>query len=400
MNPQTRAVVHLNVANFAVAVERGVDARLRERPVIVAPEAAARAVVYDMSEEAFQQGVRKGMPLTRARRICRDARLLAPRFDRYERATAALQRAALPYTPQVEVADHGGHLFLDLSGTSRLFGPPQDVAWRVRREVKAALGLEPIWSVAPNKLLAKVATRVVKPTGECIVAPGQEAEFLAPLPVELLPWDEQDHLRLLRELQLTRVGQVARLPLDLLQAAFGAVHAGRIHDAVRGVDPAPVLLADTPSRSLRLDHTFGEDSCAPREVEAALYCLVERAGRALRLQGTRAGRVRLRLDYADGRRATGQAALRAATANDFALFSLARAALQRAWTRRVRLRNLCLLCDRLSTAPSQLPLLPQQQQRRRQQDQVVSALDRIRGRFGHQSILVGRAMGRDACTAA
>jgi DNA polymerase-4 len=66
-----RTIIHLNVADFAVAVERVLDARLRERPVVIAPEGASRAAVFDMSDEAFQHGIRKGMALARARRLCR-----------------------------------------------------------------------------------------------------------------------------------------------------------------------------------------------------------------------------------------------------------------------------------------------------------------------------------------
>ena len=91
-----RAVIHLNVADFAVAVERAVDPRLRGRPVIVAPRGAVRAAVHDMSDEAYRAGVRKGMPLTRAERICRDAVIRPPRPARCQQAMADLLKQALP----------------------------------------------------------------------------------------------------------------------------------------------------------------------------------------------------------------------------------------------------------------------------------------------------------------
>ena len=130
-----RSIIHLNVADFAVAVERVVNSGLRERPVVVAPQGSARARVYDMSEEAYQCGVRKNMPLRTARRLCRDAHVLPPRPDRYERAMRALFKRALTYSPLVESGEVDGHLFVDITGTSRLFGPSVDVAWRMRRQV-------------------------------------------------------------------------------------------------------------------------------------------------------------------------------------------------------------------------------------------------------------------------
>jgi DNA polymerase-4 len=175
-----RAIIHLNVADFAVAVERAMDRRLCGRPVVIAPEGAERAAVYDMSEEAFQAGVRKGMALARAARRCRDACVLPPHPERYEQAMRALLQRALPFSPRIEAGENDGHLFIDATGTGRLLGPPMDVAWRLRREIRTHLGFAPIWSVAPNKLVAKVATRLVKPEGEYIVAAGEEQPFLAP----------------------------------------------------------------------------------------------------------------------------------------------------------------------------------------------------------------------------
>ena len=123
-----------------MAVERVVDHRLRGRPVIVATAGSARASVYDMSEEAYASGVRKGMLLGRALGRCRDAAVLPPHPDRYQRAMAALLGQARRYSPRVEMTDTQGHLFVDATGTGRLLGPPPDVAIRIRRAVSDALG--------------------------------------------------------------------------------------------------------------------------------------------------------------------------------------------------------------------------------------------------------------------
>jgi len=386
-----RAVVHLNVADFAVAVERAMDPRLRGRPVIVAPQGAARAVVYDMSDEAYQCGVRKAMPLHRARRRCGDATLLHPHLDRYERAMSAFLERARPYTPLAEAVDESGHIFLDLSGTGKLFGSPPDVAWRIRKEVKEALGLDPIWSLAPNKLLAKVATRVVKPTGEYIVEPGEEEQFLEPLPVSYLPGVERDALRLLRELHLTRVGQVGRLSLEQLRVAVGSGARG-LYESVRGIDPSPVLPAGERRPVVRQEHGFASDENDVALVQGGLFAMVERAGRELRVRRLAARRLGLVVDYADGSRVVRSASTRQATANDFRLFELARAALQRAWIRRVRLRHLRLTCDRLTFPPAQLELFAGPQEEERRQDNLVRALDRIRERFGESAVRLGRTL--------
>ena len=386
-----RTIIHLNVADFAVAVERGLDRRLSSWPVIIAPTAAARAVVYDMSEEAYAGGVRKGMSLRRALGRIPEARVLPPRPHCYERAMAALLRKALPYSPLIEPGDADGHLFVDVTGTSRLFGPAVDVAWRMRRQIRSDLGLDPIWSVAPNKLVAKVATRLVKPLGEYIVGAGDEEAFLEPLPLFLLPGIDRSDMRQFLDFNLTHVHQLKRLQPAHLQVAFGA-RAPFIHDTLRGVDPSPVLPAgDQPPRICR-EHTFDEDTNDTAIVESVLYRLVEQAGRALRHQRRSARRMAVTLDYTDGVRRVRQRRLNPATANDTALFTAAQTALRLAHTRRLRVRYLRLVCDRLVYPPAQLPLFAPERDAVLHSQRLISAMDRIRRRFGVDAVRVGRTL--------
>ncbi len=384
----TRSIIHINVADFAVAVERLADRQLADRPVVIAPEGAARATVHDMSEEAYQAGVRKGMALRRARRLCRDARILPPHTARYEQAMADLLHQALPFSPLIEPGEDDGHLFVDVTGTSRLFGPAVDVAWRLRRHARKALGLDPIWSLAANKLVAKVASRLVKPLGEYIVAPGDEASFLSPLPVWLIPGIEGRDLIRLREFNLTTVEQVTALTRSHLETGFGR-RAGFITDALRGIDTAPVLPVGQQPPRVMLDHAFGTDTNQPAAVEGAVYGLVEQAGRRMRRQGRAARRVHIVVDYSDGRRCARQVRIEPASANDLAIFPFARRALDLAWRRRVRIRHLRLILDRLVFPPAQMPLFEEEDRTATRQKSIVAAMDDIRDRFGFQSVAVG-----------
>jgi len=386
-----RAIIHLNVADFAVAVERAIDRRLAGRPVVIAPEGAARAAVYDMSEEAYRAGVRKGMLLGRAACLCRGARILPPRPERYEQAMRALLEQALPYSPLIEAGEVDGHLFIDATGTGRLFGPPIDMAWRLRRQVRSHLGLAPVWSVAANKLVAKVATRLVKPDGEYIVAGGEEEPFLAPLPLALIPGIEREDLLRLREFNLTRAGEVAALRLEELRVRFGSL-AMLIYEAVRGIDPSPVLAVGEKPPKVTTDHTFGTDTNEAEVLRAALYRLVEQAGVELRRRRRAAQRVAVLLNYSDGAHCARQAAARPATANDIALFEVACRALDRAWVRRVRVRRLRLVCDRLAFPPPQFELFPAERRRLDQRDHLISALDAVRRRFGSNALQIGRTL--------
>jgi len=384
-----RAIIHLNIADFAVAVERVLDRGLADRPVVIAPEGALRAAVYDMSEEAYRAGVRKGMLLARAARLCPGVRILAPRPARYEQAMRTLVGLASAYSPLIEAGDGDGHLFIDVSGTRRLFGSPVDVARRLRERVRACLGPAPIWSLAANKLVAKVATRLVKPDGAYIVAAGEEESLLAPLPLALIPGIEREDLIRLQEFNLTRAGQVARLRLEELQVPAGS-RATLLYEAVRGIDPSPVLpIGEKPPR-VAADHEFGIDTNDAEILRAVLHRLVEEVGAELRRRRRAVRRVAVILDHSDGVRSVRQAAARPPTANDITLFPIACRAFDRAWTRRVRVRHMRLVCDRLVFPPAQMALFGDDRRHMEKRDRLIGAIDAVRRRFGGDALQIGR----------
>ena len=386
-----RSIIHLNVADFAVAVERVIDSRLKDRPVIIAPAGATRAAVYDMSEEAYRAGIRKGMALRKAVRLCRDACVRSPHLDRYEQAMQALFKQTLPYSPLIEPGDRDGHLFVDITGTSRLFGPAIDVAWRLRKQIQTHLNFIPIWSVAPNKLVAKVATRLVKPVGEYIVGAGEEEKFLAPLPVRLLPGIELDDLSKLREFNLTYVYQVAALSAGQLSIPFGN-RASLLYEVTRGIDLSPVLPAKEKQPKVVVNHEFEEDTNDAPALNRALYGLIEKAGQELRYRRLAARRLCMVLDYSDGIRHIRHAAAKPPTANDLTLFELAHEVLNRIWIRRVRIRHLRLIFDKLVFPPAQLELFPASRREMERRTNLVDVMDKIRNRFGPGAIRMGRMM--------
>lgn len=384
-----RAVLHFNVADFAVAVERVADAGLCRRPLLIAPLGAARAVVYDMSEEAYGEGVRKGMPLRRATRLCPRAALLPPRPELYARAMHAFFRELRGYSPLIEAGRVDGHFFVDVTGTHRLHGPAVDIGWRVRRSTRAALGINPIWTLGSGKVVAKVASRLVKPVGEYIVAPGEEEAFLAPLPVGLLPGLSARELERLAAFSLASVGALAALSREQLQVAFG-VRSHTLHALCRGIDGEPVRPPGAAEETLFFQHLFADDSNDQDEVREALFSLADQAGAALRERKLVCRRLLVRLDYGDGGQATRQALSRHGAASDFQLRQLAQAALDRAWTRRTRLRGCRLSCDRLQPRSPQLLLFPEGEARQRRKERVQEAVDALRHRYRAELVGLGR----------
>lgn len=384
-----RSVLHFNVADFAVAVERIEESSLKEKPLIVAPLQASRGLVFDMSEEAYSDGVRKGMPIQQAVRRCKNAVLRAPRPQLYQKAMGAFFKELQGYSPLIESGQTDGHFFVDVTGTHRLYGPAPDVGWRVRRDVRKQLGINPIWALGSNKLISKVASRLVKPVGEYIVTPGEEASFLAPLSIELLPGLHLKELIKLREFRLNTIGALAQLSPHQLMVPFGR-RCDALHAMSHGVDDTRIRKPSMETEKTESEHTFANDTSNRREVEGVLAALVAQLGMQLRQQKKVTKRVGLWLRYSDGGVMVRQATCKAGTSSEFVLQDLALLALKRCWQRRTRIRYCRLVCDRIQRESPQLSLFAVAGNRESEAQKIEGVMDHIRQRFGGDSIGVAR----------
>jgi len=399
-----RSVLCVDVSAFPVAVERVVDARLRGRPVLIAPEGSSRALVLAASDEALREGVWPGMPVPAALRRCPGAILKAPDDDLYRRASAAVLGLLGGFTPLLEPSARG-RAFLDLTGTGRLFGQAPDAAARIRREMAQRLRLNATVGVATNKLVSHVAARVIRPDGLYDIFPGSEAAFLEPLPVRVLPGARAaaGEVRF-EDLGIARIGDLRALSAEQARLAFGG-RGERLRRQASGIDDAPVR---PPERapSIACDETLLEPTNDEAALGAVLFGLCEQAGARLRKQGTAAGRLRLGLRHADEVWARGETALAPPLAADQEIFARARALLLRVRSRRVAVRFVELRLLDLDRGPRQLELfapraLDDETARAHGMvagppggaGRVAEAVDRIRGKFGAVAIVWGRRFG-------
>ncbi|HEU4402121.1 MAG TPA: DNA polymerase IV [Candidatus Polarisedimenticolia bacterium] len=377
-----RSVLHLDIDAFPIAVERVVDPALRLRPVAVAPPGSARAPVLVVSPEAAREGVRAGMPVPVALRRCPGLVVLPTNEPLYRRATGALLALLGGYSPLVEPAAHG-QAFLDLTGTGRLFGAANDAAARVRREVEVRLRLRATVGVATNKLVSRVAARVIRPDGLCDVLPGEEAPFLAPLPIRFLP--DAGARERFADLGISLVRDLLALSPSQLGIAFGG-WSDRLRRQALGLDDSPVRPPEA-SPAVIEDETLAEDSNEEAPLARALCRLCERAGARLRRLRAGARRLRLTLRDAGAVMTRGEARLAVPAAADLVLFQRARDLLGRIRVRRVRVRWIELRCCDLVRGPRQLDLFGGAAAER-----LAAAVDRIRERFGEAAILPGRIL--------
>jgi DNA polymerase-4 len=383
-----RAIIHLNIANFSVAVERRADSSLKSRPLIIAPR-ISRAMVYDMSEEAYREGVRKNMPLIQARKRCRSAIILPPTPERYEKAIQECICRVLPFTPQVERAAGSGHLYLDVTGSCRLFGPPPDIGWRIRKIFLRDLGLNPIWSVGSNKLVTKVASRIVKPAGQYVVTAGKERDFLAPLPLFLLPPVDKKIFLRLQELGIRSIAQASSLSLQDLHLFCGQ-RSQLLYHNLRGIDHTPVCSPATTEKRFFFRHHCRPDSNREEIIRPAVRKLARQAGYILRKQHSGCRRITVSLVYSDGvcigRRVSSGKML---ISHDQELEQMATTALFRCWKRRVLVRTIELHCSLVAHPVHQLSLFDHVNRKQHKQNELSKAIDILHERFGMDVLTKG-----------
>jgi DNA polymerase-4 len=375
-----REIIHIDIAAFAVAVERVVHPELRRRPVVVAPVGPSRSIVTALSPEAQQAGIRKGMILARALRRCRDLVVLPPNEPLYARASRALSRVLEGFSPVLEPAGYG-QAYLDMTGTGRIFGPPRDAAWRAQKEIRQQLHLDASLGVASNKMVSRIAAVLTEPAGLQDVPTGDESAFLAPLPAPLLPGVGPKTEEQLRELNIRIIRELATMKREHLMLAFGRL-GFVLHQRAQGIDDTPVY----PPRAVPAaeeEIILAEDSNDWDLLKGALVGLCERAGERLQAQKQRAGRMELRVRHSDYREAAGGAKLVPPLQSTSGLAARAGRMLEHILTRRTRVRSLHLRLTELSSGPAQLDLFADPATQRNAR--LESALDTLRHRYGAAS---------------
>ena len=330
-----RRIAHVDVDAFLASVEVALDPTLRGKPVIVGGFPQERNLVMSCSYEARARGVRPGMGLWEAARLCpggvfRKGDAGAAGAAR-ERVRGILER----WTPAVEVASIDD-FFLDLTGTERLHGSALAAAERMRSAILAETSLPVTIGIAGDRTTAKVAGDLAKPGGIAEIFPGGERAFLASLPVRDLPGVGPSIERFLERANLPTIGDLASAGEELLAATFGA-HGRTLFRRARGEDPERVSAANLP-RSIARETTFERETADRDEIEGMLFYLVERACARLRALEAWARTVAVKVRFADRAGEEKSAALPFPTDLTETIAAAALGMLRRALKRRVLTR--------------------------------------------------------------
>jgi DNA polymerase-4 len=390
-----RHIVCLQIPAFGIALARNREAALRDRPVALAPVHTARALLQEVSHEAAREGIQPGMSVELARRLCPRLRLVPPDASLLRAAHRDIEHAVLPFAPAWE-SIRPGALFLDVTGTTRLFGPPFDTAARVARELIDQRGWQSVIGLAGNKLVSHLAaTTLEQPPQMLSVDHGAEPTFLAPLPATLLPGlhraQASQVLGRLEDLNLTTLGSIAAVSPAHLEAVFGTA-AGLLHDWALGIDHSPVR---PPVEQPAIEQTlaFDPDEVDDHVIVGRLSRLVEQICAALRQQRRVCRRLSLAVRHSDHVERAVQQTLPHGTCWEADLQPILANLFFRCTRRRVRLQRATLRADRLEPPAEQLSLFDEPSASVRPASHRLSlALDSIRTRFGDRALSWGRTL--------
>jgi DNA polymerase-4 len=382
--PREATILHADLDAFFASVEQRDDPALRARPVIV-----GGGVVLAASYEARAFGVRSAMGGARARRLCPQAIVVAPRFAAYVEASKAVKAIFEDTAPSVECVSID-EAFLDVRGLQQISGSPIEIATRLRASVREQVGLPLTVGIATTKLLAKVASAVAKPDGLLLVEPDEELTFLHPLPVARLWGVGAVTDRKLQARGIRIVGDLAAAGEAALVAILGRSSGRYLHNAAFNRDVRPVR-SGRRRRSIGSQRALGRNAMTPEQLDGVIVALVDRVTRRMRRASIEGRTVVLRLRFDDFTRASRSRTLaRATAATDSVLFvarALLRAARPLVQRRGVTLVGITISGIERDSGQLTLPLYGHDAAA------LDATLDEVRERFGTAAITRATLLG-------
>ncbi|MCE5257049.1 MAG: hypothetical protein LLF89_09430 [Spirochaetaceae bacterium] len=385
-------ILHINAVGLAAAIEASLDHSLRDRPFVIANEALPRATVLDISPRAYREGLRRGMNLSAARGICPSLRVKNPRPEFYRKTENRIWEITMGYSPLVERAG-SGHLFIDLAGTSRLFGAPEDAVQKLRLDIIENTGLSPSLALTSNKTVSKVATRVFRPSGFVALSTNEETTLIRRQPVQLLPGVGPVLMGRLTLLDIEEIGQLADLSAGDARAI--GPHGPELVTRARGIDTSPVDPEPVARRALHGRIVFDPDTADSDIIRLRLGALVAELAFKLRKTGVGAHKAAITLSYTDGTQHSGTARSGSLRVRDDEILALAMGALGHARVRRVRIRRLALELSEIGAAGPEFDLFEPGGPRLAR---LQTALDTVHGRFGFAALLPCSALATEGLT--
>ncbi len=381
-----KAIIHLDMDAFYAAVEVLDDPDLRGKPVIVGGS-KERGVVSSASYEARKFGIHSAQPVAIAMRLCPQGIFRPVRMWRYVEISKQIFEIFKRFSPLVEPLSLD-EAFVDVTGSIRLFGPPEVIARRIKQLVVAEMGLTVSAGVAPTKFIAKIASDIQKPDGLTIVPDGRMKEFLGPLPIEKLWGVGEATRKTLAHLGVKTIGDLGCISRELLDRKLGK-HGLHLYLLAKGVDEREVE-TERQIKSIGHEETYREDILDMAVVRRVILSLATRVARRLRAHGFVGKNVTLKVKYHDFVQITRSVTLKKSTDDGREIFQSCCDLLVKTEVgkRPVRLFGISLSQLEVADEERQLALFeetPETPKRKR----LNRALDTISDKFGDEAIVPG-----------
>jgi DNA polymerase IV len=319
-----RAILHIDMDAFYASVEEQDRPELKGKPLIVGGT-GGRGVVAAASYAVRRHGVRSAMPMGEALRLCPEAICVRPRMARYKQVSEQVFAIFREFTPLVEGMSLD-EAFLDVTSSQQLMGSAEYIGGEVRRRILAQTGLTASVGIAPNKLLAKIASDLNKPDGMCRIGADNLRAVLDPLPIEKLFGVGPKSLPAVHAAGIRSFGDLRRAGDEVLWRAFGR-HGRTMRDRASGLDDRPVE-ADREEKSISAEETYATDLRGAAVLHVQLLRLVDRTASRLRAQRLSAGTVNVKIRRADFKTYTRQRPLQPHTQDTAAVAAGAKVLLE------------------------------------------------------------------------
>lgn len=376
MQTNTKHIVHLDLDTFFVSVERLINSRLNNQPIIIGG-LSDRGVVASCSYEARHFGVHSAMPMKMARKLCSQAIIIRGDMDLYSKYSKLVTTIIADRAPIFEKASIDEH-YLDISGMDRFFGC---MKWtqELRRTIINETGLPISFGLSPNKTVSKIATGESKPNGELMIQPIDIPPFLGPLSIRKIPMLGPKTYQLLRSMGVLTIQTLREIPADMIEKVLGK-GGQEIWKKANGIDPTPVK-AYSERKSISSEQTFEQDSIDIKMMNNILTAMVEKLCFQLRKEQKLTSIVTVKIRYANYDTHTQQKKM-GYTAFDHVLLSEVKELFNRLYERRMLIRLIGVKFSGLVHGAQQLDLFEDTPE----MVNLYLAMDNIRKHFGNKAI--------------
>ncbi len=385
---QDASIIHVNITDFFASLAAAKDRSLNRKAFVIAPETYGGCAIINTSEGARKEGIERGMSVSQAIRRVPDLTVLTPDIRQAEAVQGELLRIARHYSPAIE-HDMRGHLYLDAKGTRRLFGSPRDIAMELSSQIREELSISPSVGIASNRMVAKIATRAIRPSAVTAIAVGEERLFLRSQDIAVLPGLTRSMRRVLAAAGMRDIGSLA--DLDETQAVLLLGKNGIvIRRLALGEDLSAEGLQSPESRSIEARVHFARPSEHLLTIEGGMFQILEEAWTQLRACEEEAERVELTIVYADRQMSTISAPVPDELLYDDQLISYGRHLLSRALKRRVMVSSIGIRLSQIHRRRRQPDLF--QYDREQLSERFQQNVDTLRRKYGNQIITRSSAL--------